>query len=278
MGSLQAERAGQFCECGHQLVTTRQDLNRNMVGTRGEVFLQPGGDGVDGPVGDEGVDHGVATRHGDVGVGEPEPLPVVGVVRQVQVDLQRLAADLTGPFGGCSRVFAQALIRGQDDLVLGSEERVGPDQLPGLRGVLGCGQVRVRPRAAPGRQLQDLRSEGSDHAAILGHAVLVELVQVFGERVVRLLVLGVGLGVADADAEEEPVRVGLVDAVERLGDRARRRRPDVDDAGRELQLGGGVEDGIDPVELSWRGPAGPDGPVSEGFDFPKLRRGKLLPL
>ncbi len=62
VGSLQAQRTGQFCERGHQLVSTRQDLNRNMVGACGEVFGESGGDGVDGAVRNEGVHQLVGAR------------------------------------------------------------------------------------------------------------------------------------------------------------------------------------------------------------------------
>jgi hypothetical protein len=73
--------------------------------------------------------------------------------------------------------------------------------------------------AAARRELEHLRTQRRDDSAVLRHAVLVELVEVAGERVKGLDVLMSNLGVADADAEQEAAGVGLVDAVKRLGDR-----------------------------------------------------------
>jgi hypothetical protein len=148
------------------------------------------------------------------------------------------------------------------------------DELARLGGVLGRGQVGVRTRAAPGGQLEHLWSQRGDDTAVLGHAVLVELVEVVGERVEGLLVFGVRLGVAHADAEQEPVGERLVDAVEGLRDGSRRGGPDVDDAGGHLQRGGGLENGFDPVEFSgWR-TADPDGAIAQRFDFLGLLGGR----
>ena len=56
----------------------------------------------------------------------------------------------------------------------------------------------------------------------------------------------------DADAQQESARVGLVDPVERLGHRLGGRRPDVDDAGGNLQGGRRLEDGLHPGQLGRR--------------------------
>ncbi len=106
-----------------------------------------------------------------------------------------------------------------------------------LRASAVCSGV-VRYGCAPAersrRQLQHLRAEGGHHTAVLRYAVLVEFVEIVGQRLDRLAVLLVRLGVADADAEDEAARVGLLDPVERLGGRARFGGPDVDDPGGEL--------------------------------------------
>jgi hypothetical protein len=56
----------------------------------------------------------------------------------------------------------------------------------------------------------------------------------------------------DADAQQETARVGAVDAMERLGHRFGRRRPDVDDAGCHLQRRRRFENGLDPLESGRR--------------------------
>src|ERR1700712_4239796 len=145
-----------------------------MVCTGSQVLVEPGGDRRRSAVGDESVDQCVAAGLGDIGVGETESAPVVGVVRQVQVDLQRLAAD--GP--GALRV------GGEHRFVLGCEKRVGADQLARAGGGFGGGQVGMRAGAAAGGEFQDLWAEGGDNARVFRHAVSVEFVEVFDEGVV----------------------------------------------------------------------------------------------
>ena len=53
--------------------------------------------------------------------------------------------------------------------------------------------------------------------------------------------------------------------------------PDVDDAGGHLQRGGGLEDGLDPLQLGRRRSAGPDGAVAQRLDVLRLLGGQLLP-
>ena len=85
-----------------------------------------------------------------------------------------------------------------------------------------------------------------------GDPVLVELVEVFDQRVVGLAIFGDRLGMPDADTEQETARVSPVDAVERLGHRFGRRRPDVDDPGRYLQRRRRFQDGFHPGQLGGR--------------------------
>jgi hypothetical protein len=121
-------------------------------------------------------------------------------------------------------------------------------------------------------QLEHLRAERGDHATVLRHAVLVEHVEVLVQRIDGLEVLLMRLGVADADAEQEAARVSLVDAVEGVGDGSGVRRPDVDDARRDLQRGGLLEDRFDPVQLGRRGTAHPYGAVAQRLDVLRLFR------
>ena len=213
-----------------------------MVGAGVEVFFQPRRDLVGRAVGHHRVDQAVAAWPGDFVLGETQPLPVVAVIGQVEINVERLAADRAG------------LLRvgGQHHLVLGRQERRRADQFAGLRGVLRSGQVGVRAGAALRRKLQHPRAQRRDHPTIGGDAVVVELVEVVHQRVVGLAVFGDRLGMPDADTQQEAARVGLVDAVERLGHRLGGRRPDVDDAGGHLQRGRRFEDGLHPLQLGGR--------------------------
>ncbi len=120
----------------------------------------------------------------------------------------------------------------------------------GLAGVLRGGQIRVRARTALRRQLQHLGAERSDHAPTRRHLGGVQRVEVFDEYVVGLAVLLGVLGMADADAEQEPARIGVLDAVVCLGDLVGRRRPHVDDSGGDLQRLGLLQDGLDVVQIA----------------------------
>ncbi len=85
-----------------------------MVGARIDVLAQPGGHLVHRAMRDDGVDEPVAARFGQVLVGETEPLEVVEVVGQTEIDVERLAADraraLSVPAG--SSVVSTALCSG----------------------------------------------------------------------------------------------------------------------------------------------------------------------
>src|ERR1700723_3330255 len=75
---------------------------------------------------------------------------------------------------------------------------------------------------------------------------------------------------ADPDAEHEAARVGVVDAVERLGDRLGGRRPDVDDPGSHLDRGGRLQKWLDEGQFGgWR-TAYPNCAVAQPFNFPSL--------
>jgi hypothetical protein len=127
-------------------------------------------------------------------------------------------------------------------------------------------------------QLEHLWAERGDDALVLGHAVLIELGEVFSERVVGLPVFGDQLGMSCPDTEQESPGVGRLDAVKRLGDLTGGRRPDVDDARCDLQVLGEVKDWLNPVEFGRRRAACPDCAVAERLDFPQLCGSHLLPL
>ena len=154
----------------------------------------------------------------------------------------------------------------------GARNADGPISSRAVRGVLGGGEVGVRARAAPRRQLQHLRAQCRHHPAVGGDTVFVELIEVFHQRVVRLAVFGDRLGMPDADTEQEASRVGPVDPMERVGDRLGRVRPDVDDAGGYLQRRGRFENGLHPRQFGGGRTADPDGPVTQGFDVFGLGR------
>lgn len=96
-----------------------------MVGTGVEVLGQARGHRFGRAVGHHRVDQFVAARLGDVGVGEAQPLPVVDVVAQVQIEADAVAAECAGGFG----------VGGQHHLVLGSQEHRAAHQIAGLGGV-----------------------------------------------------------------------------------------------------------------------------------------------
>jgi len=185
------ERSSELGECGYQPCQYPSTPEPNMVRASREMFLKPGRDGVDRAVRDERVHQRVTARLGDVGLGEAEPLPVVSCIRQVQVDLQRLAAD-------CARLVR---VGGQHHLVFRGQEGVGPDE---LARPARCAPVSLDTGGRPALRLADSLSTCGPvrrPPTVLRNAVFVELVQVLGERVVRLLLLLVRLGMADADAE-----------------------------------------------------------------------------
>ncbi len=135
-----------------------------MVGACKQVFVQPCRDRVWSAVGDHGVNQAVAARPGDFVVGEAQPFPVVAVVSQVEVHIERLASHRTGP----------CRVGGQHHLVFGRQERRRTNQLTGPCRVFGCGQVRVRPGAAACGQAQDPGAQCGHHPAVGGHPIVVE--------------------------------------------------------------------------------------------------------
>ena len=92
--ALQTQRVRPSVKRRHQRVPSAEHLNRDVVGTGVEVLLEPLGDVVRRAVRDQRVDEPVAARLGHVVVGKAQPLPVVQVVGQIQVEVNGLAADL----------------------------------------------------------------------------------------------------------------------------------------------------------------------------------------
>ena len=184
----------------------------------------------------------VAARLRDVVVGEAEPSPVVDVVAQVQVEADGLPADLS----------CLVCVGGQHHLVFRRQVRRRSDRLSGLCGVLRRGQVGVGTRTAILGQLQHPGSERCHDPPGGRHVRRIQLVEVLHQRVVRFAVVIGVLRVAHADAEQEPARVGTFDAVVGLRDLSRGDFPDVDDAGRDLQRLGGLEDRFGERQLGRR--------------------------
>ena len=174
-----------------------------MVGAGLDVFVEPLGDVRGGAVRDDRVDQPVAAGLGHVLVGETEPLPVVHVVAQIQVEADRLAANRPRFVG----------VGGQHHLVLRRQKHRVADQFARLRGVFRRGQVRMGAGAALRGQLQHLRSERGDDPPAGGHRGGVEFVEVFHQHLVGLAVLLGVLRMADADPEQEAAGEGLLDAV-----------------------------------------------------------------
>lgn len=84
------------------------------------------------------------------------------------------------------------------------------------------------------------------------------------------VLLGV-LVVTDAHAEQEPVRVGRVDEVERLSDRLDRRRPDGDHGGGHHQVRGLLQYRLGESELGGLSAADPQGAVAHPASRSPLR-------
>lgn len=60
-----------------------------MVGARREMLADLGVDGLRGTVGNQGIDESVAAGTVDIGLREPVPQQVVGVVTQTEVGIVR---------------------------------------------------------------------------------------------------------------------------------------------------------------------------------------------
>lgn len=84
----QAEWSGQFGEGREQIFRFGEHLHRYMVGAGVEVLSEPPRDGLSAAVGDQCIDEAVATRFGEVLVGEAESLQAVEVIRQAEVKVQ----------------------------------------------------------------------------------------------------------------------------------------------------------------------------------------------
>src|ERR1700682_1774859 len=104
-----------------------------MVGAGLDVFVEPLGDVRGGAVRDDRVDQPVAAGLGHVLVGEAEPLPVVDVVAQIQIEADRLAANRARLVG----------VGGQHHFVLRRQKHRVGNQFTRLRGVFRGGQVGV---------------------------------------------------------------------------------------------------------------------------------------
>jgi hypothetical protein len=139
-----------------------------MIGAGGQILAQPRGDVVRRAVSDHSVDEFVAAGPGDVCVGETQSLPIAHVVTQVEVAVQRCAADGARLFG----------VGVAHHVVHGGQECVRPDDRASLCGVFGRRVGRVGPGAAFGRQPQHPRPERGEHTLISRYAVFVELVEV----------------------------------------------------------------------------------------------------
>src|SRR4029078_9647756 len=80
-------------------------------------------------------------------------------------------------------------VRAQHHLLLGGEQRSVAEDLPGVPGVLGGGEVGVGSGGALGGQREHLRAERRQRAVLDGHALGVEDVEVVDDRVVGAAVL-----------------------------------------------------------------------------------------
>ena len=132
----------------------------------------------------------------------------------------------------------------------------------------------MRAGAARRRQLEHLWSERGDDPTVLGHPVLVELVEVAPQRVDRLLVLLGGLRDVRRRSRAgtgrgRPPRMRWNDSATGPG----RRGPDVDDAGGDLQRRGVLQNGLDPIQFGRRRAAYPDRAVAQRLDLLGLLRG-----
>src|ERR1700728_4428264 len=92
----QPQRPSQLFQCAHQLaVGPAQHLDRHMIGAGLQMLVEARGDLLGRAVGDDGVNQLVAAGFTDIGIGESEPQPVVHVVTQPEVEVDRFPADLT---------------------------------------------------------------------------------------------------------------------------------------------------------------------------------------
>ena len=238
-----------------------------MVRTGVEVRGDPVCHGGRVAVHDERVDQGVAAAVGEVGVGPAQAPEVARVVAQVQVR----AVD-----GGPAERAGGDGIGVEHHLLLGRQQRPVAEDLAGLPGVVGGGQVRVRAGGALGGEREHLRAERGQRPVLDGHALGVEDVEVVDDRVVGAAVLLGGLRVADADAEQEAAGMGGGDPVVGRRDVLGGRGPHVDDAGGDGQVRGGVEQLLGEEQVGGRRPADPDRAVAERLDLLGETRGELV--
>lgn len=103
--------------------------------------------------GDHGVDQPVRSLAGPILGGEALPLPVLLVIRQRQIDAQRLAADRAG----AGRVALQRQLLLDAQQLAGAQPRAGVGGMVG-RDVVGVGAVGLVPR-----QLDHARAERGEH-------------------------------------------------------------------------------------------------------------------
>ena len=140
-------------------------LDRDVVGAGVEMLLDPCGGSRRVTVADEGVDERLAAALGEVVLAPPEAAQIGEVVAQLEV---RLGHDPPGEVSGLVRV-------GLDhDLLLRREQGVLAEQFACLAGVLGCGQIRMRTRAAAPGQRQHLRAKSGERTLVLRGVFLVE--------------------------------------------------------------------------------------------------------
>ena len=160
-------------------------------------------------------------------------------------------------------------------LVLGGDQRIRPDQVPGLAGIADRDQVGVRPGGPFRCQPQHLRTESGQHHAAARNAVGDERVEIPHERVVRPVVLPGRLAMTGADAEQEPARVGRLDPAEGRGDLVRIAVPHVHDPCRHDQRAGRAEQLVNDREVAARRAAEPQCPEAELFQARGQRRRHL---
>src|SRR5271168_5555802 len=92
----QTQCSGHLFKCAHQLaVGPAQHLDRHVIGAGLKMLVEARGDLLGRAVGDDSVNQLVAAGFTDIGIGEPEPPPVVHVVTQPEVEVGGFPADFT---------------------------------------------------------------------------------------------------------------------------------------------------------------------------------------
>ena len=111
-------------------------LDRDLVCTGVEMLTELGHDRLGIAVRDEGVDQTIRATVSNVVLGEAHPHQVALVVLDLEIPANCAAGTLARLAG----------IGLDDDLVLGDQQRVGPEDLAGASGVLDGDEIRVRTK------------------------------------------------------------------------------------------------------------------------------------